>query len=117
MTEENHYFYGSSHLVIYEVNGDATDWMYGEQASKEKIFSFLPELGSAVDGFWCPVNRIIPIAQENMIQNTSIALFTGIYALAEETGSPIIEEESGCIHFDLKRFGLEDGGTFTVSME
>jgi len=115
MTEDNHYLYGSN--VLYEVNGDADDWMYGEQTTKEKIFSFTPELGSAVDGFWCPVNRIIPIARENMIQNIRVALFPGIYALADETGSHIIEEESGNIYFDLKRYGLEDGGIFTISLE
>jgi len=117
MTVDNQYSYGPINIRIYKTNGDATDWMYGEQTTKEKIFSFLPELGTAGDGFWCPINRIIPIARENMIQNIRVALFPGIYALAEETGSLIMEEESGFVYFDLRRFGLEDGGTFTVSLE
>ncbi len=117
MTEENNYPYGSIYNIIYPTNGDATDWMYGEQATKEKTYSFLPELGTVDDGFWCPVDRIIPIAQENMIQNIRVALFPGIYALAENNGSLIIEEESGYLNFNVKRYGIQDGGTFTVSLE
>jgi len=117
MTIDNQYTYGPGFTTIYETNGDSDDWMYGEQTTKEKIFAFIPELGGVNDNFWCSINRIIPIAQENMIQNILVVLFSGIYASVEETAATLINENSGYVTFDLTRFGLQDGATYTVSLE
>jgi len=117
MTADSHYAYGIGSTFYYETNGDADDWMYGEQTTKGKIFSFTPELGGEYDGFWCAIDRIIPIAQENMIQNILVVSFSGTYASFEETASTLISESSGYITFDITRLGLQDGGTYTVSLE
>ena len=117
MTRDNNYVYGSGNSTIYATNGGADDWMYGEQVIKQKSFSYTPELGSSSDGFWCPMNRIIPICQENMIQNILAAAFAGKYAEVVETSPTITGETSGYLHFDITRLGLMDGGVFTVSIE
>lgn len=117
MTKDNNYVYGSGNSTIYATNGGADDWMYGEQATKPKSFSYTPELGSSNDGFWCPMNRIIPICQENMIQNILAAAFAGKYAEVVETSPIITGETAGYLYYDITRLGLMDGGVFTVSVE
>jgi hypothetical protein len=116
MTQDNNYTYGPSSTTIYPTNGDANDWMYGEQSSKDKIFAYTPELGGNSDGFYCSIDRIIPIAQENMIQNILLAAFAGKYGEINDLTSGIISETSGYISFDVTRLGLVDG-TYTVSLE
>ncbi len=112
MTEESKYYF-----LYYEANGDADDWMYGEQTTKEKIFSFTPELGGNNDGFWCSIDRIIPIAQESMFMNLLVVLFSGHYADINDTSPTLYEESSGDITFNLTRLGLEDGSEFYVELE
>ncbi|MFU8842572.1 MAG: M14 family zinc carboxypeptidase [Bacteroidales bacterium] len=116
MTQDNNYVFGSGNSTIYATNGGADDWMYGEQITKPKSFAYTPELGGNDDGFWCPVSRIIPIAQENMIQNLLAAAFAGKYADVKETSPTIIGDVAGFLNFDITRLGLMDGGTFTVTL-
>ncbi|NIV14635.1 MAG: peptidase M14, partial [Aliifodinibius sp.] len=50
MTMYNNYTYGTGFQTVgYPVNGDSDDWMYGEQTSKDKMFSMTPEVGYS---FW-----------------------------------------------------------------
>jgi carboxypeptidase T len=80
MVQYNHYTFGSgTGTVGYVTNGDSDDWMYGEQTTKGKIFSFTPEVGSNADGFWASQSRIIPIAQENIYPNLYLAWIAGGY--------------------------------------
>ena len=116
MTQDSHYTYGPSSTTIYPTNGDANDWMYGEQTTKGKILSYTPELGGGDDGFYCPIDRIIPIAQENMIQDVLLAAFAGKFLDASDETPIILGEKTGFIKFNALRLGLEDGGTFTVSL-
>jgi len=74
-------------------------------------------LGGGGDGFWCSIDRIVPIAQENMIMNTLTAAFAGWYADLQVETFPLISETEGYITYDLVRLGLKDGATFTVNIE
>ncbi|NOX18444.1 MAG: T9SS type A sorting domain-containing protein, partial [Chlorobi bacterium] len=76
MTQYNGYTWGGSE-IIYNVNGAADDWMYGEQTVKNKIISMTPEVGSSSDGFWPPQSRIIPLAEENIFPNLYITWAAG----------------------------------------
>jgi hypothetical protein len=116
MTQDNHFTYGPGYTTIYETNGGSDDWMYGEQTTKGKIFAYTPELGGDDDGFWCPIDRIIPISQANMIQNLLLAAFAGSYADAVDVTPTITDQVSGDIDFELTRLGLIDG-SFTVSLQ
>lgn len=69
----NGYAVGTGWELLYLTNGDADDWMYGEQTSKPKILSFTPEVGNSLDGFWPPQARIISLCAENLEPNLLIA--------------------------------------------
>ncbi len=69
----NGYAVGTGWELLYLTNGDADDWMYGEQTSKPKILSFTPEVGNSFDGFWPAEARIIPLCAENLQPNLLIA--------------------------------------------
>jgi carboxypeptidase T len=115
MTQDNHYVYGPSNTTIYATNGSSDDWMYGEQTTKNKIFAYTPECGGDGDGFWCPIDRIIPIAQENMIQNILLAAFAGSYAEVVDLSPMVTNQTIGNIDFEITRLGLIDSD-FTVSL-
>jgi len=117
MTDENGYTFGPGYTTIYATNGGSDDWMYGEQGSKNMILAYTPEVGDGTVGFWPPANQIIPLCQENMYQNLMAALFAGPYAVARDLSPSIVENPSGMFFFDLQRLGLEDGATYTVSIE
>jgi len=69
MSEFNGYNYGGGDAIGYFANGTQTDWMYGEETDKGKIFSFVVEVGTSGDGFWADENRIIPLAEGNIGSN------------------------------------------------
>jgi carboxypeptidase T len=117
LTKENNYLYGPSYTTIYPTNGGSDDWMYGEQSTKGLMFSYTPEVGDGSAGFWPQVSQIIPLCQINMWQNFMAARLSGIYAVPTDLSPSIIEHKNGLFFFDLQRVGLEDGGTFTVSIE
>jgi hypothetical protein len=74
LTEANGYLFGTGDQTVgYIVNGDSDDWMYGEQTSKPKILAMTPEVGNDDDGFWPAVDRIIPLAEENIWANVAHA--------------------------------------------
>lgn len=117
MTTENGYTFGAGYTTIYPTNGGSDDWMYGEQDTKNMTLSYTPEVGDGNAGFWPPVSQIIPLCQENMYQSIMAALLAGPYAVARDVGPSIIESETGLFFFELQRLGLEDGATYTVSIE
>lgn len=117
MTKENGYTYGPGNTTIYNTNGGSDDYMYGEQTTKNKIYSYTPEVGNASAGFWPPVSMIIPLCQENMWQNMMAAKLAGPYATVTDMSPAILEDESGLLLFEIKRLGLADDATYTVSAE
>ena len=80
LTSVNRYAYGTGiQTVAYYTNGDSDDWMYGDTTAHKKIFSWTPEVGGGMDGFWPQKNRIIPLAEENLTSNYKLAQAAGIY--------------------------------------
>ncbi|GJQ64778.1 MAG: hypothetical protein SCALA702_38310 [Melioribacteraceae bacterium] len=77
MTSWNNYEWGTAGDILYEVNGAADDWMYGEQSTKDKILSMTPEVGSFSDGFWPSQSRIFPLAEENLQPNLYLTWAAG----------------------------------------
>lgn len=74
MTQFNNYLDGTANQTVgYLVNGEANDWLYGEQISKGKVFGFTTEVGTGSDGFWPSQSRIIPLADENVYPNLVLA--------------------------------------------
>lgn len=74
MTQFNNYLDGTANQTVgYLVNGEANDWLYGEQILKGKVFGFTTEVGTGSDGFWPSQSRIIPLAEENVYPNLVLA--------------------------------------------
>jgi hypothetical protein len=60
LTETNGYYAGNLLMgAIYPVNGDSDDWGYGEQATKNKIFAFTPEMNTYAQGGFGPPDTMI----------------------------------------------------------
>lgn len=83
LTQKNYYASGTGMETIgYATNGDADDWMYGEQTAKPRTYSMTVEVGRGTDGFWPEPARILPIADENLEANLMAARLAGeCYAL------------------------------------
>jgi len=77
MVAYNGYVNGQPPVILYDVNGSADDWMYGEQTSKPKIFAMTPEVGST--GFWPSQGEIFPLAIENLKPNLYITWVAGSF--------------------------------------
>ncbi len=75
LTADNHYLFGTgTETVGYMVNGDAVDYMYGDQG----IINFTPEVGAASEGgFWPPTGMIYELAEENLSMNIHLAGVAG----------------------------------------
>jgi hypothetical protein len=56
---------GNPWQILYRVNGECSDWMYGEQGTKPKIYAFVTESGTWSDGFWPAPNRIPALLAQN----------------------------------------------------
>jgi carboxypeptidase T len=85
MVRDNHYVYGSVVEVLYAVNGDANDWMYGEQVAKPKAIAVTTEAGGENDGFWPSASRILPIAHQNYRSCIVQALAAGVFVHEDAT--------------------------------
>lgn len=123
MTRYNHYTTGPSGKSLYIVNGGATDWMYGDQASKNKIFSMLPEVGGPADGFWPATARILPIAIENLYPNLYLANAAGSFprtqgfTLTDASGDGDLEPgESFYLNLSVRNKGLDSTGTLSLEI-
>ena len=116
MTRDNHYTYGAGSTTIYPTNGGSDDWMYGETENKNVVFAYTPEVGNDNDGFWPSVSRIIPLCQENMIQNIYAAWLAGSYGKLAETAPTVIGTTESYITFDLTRLGFGETDGWKVSL-
>lgn len=115
-TKESGYLSGMPGQILYNTNGDAMDWQYGEQSLKQKTLAFTVEVGGASDGFWPQVARIIPLAQENMYLNLMAAHFALRYAEVYDVSPVITPDREGYFTFEFTRFGLDGPANHTVSI-
>jgi hypothetical protein len=81
---------------LYPTNGDSDDWMYGEQTTKEKVFSFTPEVGTQ---FYPPASEILTLCEENLGPAIVMAEYAGSVERILPPGTPVInalaEDEDG----------------------
>ena len=106
MVQYNDYALGTGTELLYPVNGEACDWMYGVH----EIFAYTPEVGSQSDGFWPPTNRIVPLAEENLHPNKFIAIHAGavLEGLISTSDGPFIQGESYPLYFEIENKGLSE---------
>lgn len=117
ITKDNNYNSGTAiQTVGYTANGGSDDWMFAEQNTKGKIYSFTPEAGDASDGFWPAQNRIIDICKVNVTQNIYAAQLAGKYATTADLSPGLIAQQNGYFHYSVQSLGLDTSATFTVSI-
>ena len=117
-TKENNYKYGNSiETVSYDVNGGSDDWMYGETGTKNKIYSFTPEVGDFADGFWPPSSKIMRMCRENILQNLRLALIAGGLSQTTLENIPNIATKDGYFPFTFQKFGLNNNSNYTIAFE
>ncbi len=117
MMAQNGYVCGTAGLVLYNTNGDAMDWEYGETTLKPGIICFTTETGNDYDGFWPVVGRILPLAEENVYANLEAARLTLPYAEVTDMGTVINPRRDGYFPFRFKRLGLTGNTDYTVSVK
>ena len=112
MVQYNGYELGTGPELLYPVNGEACDWMYGEH----QIFAYTPEIGSGVDGFWPATNRIVPLAEENLHPNKFLAIHGGavLSAKLETSEGPYIQGETYPLYLLVENMGLSESRGNTV---
>ncbi len=103
MIADNGYTYGTPYqTVLYAVNGSSDDWFYGEQTTKDKTFSWTPEVGEI--GFWPPPSQIIPMSQENALANLLLAFYATRYATIAGFDDLLIAR-SGTLRHKISGYG------------
>ncbi|MCD6163449.1 MAG: immune inhibitor A [candidate division Zixibacteria bacterium] len=60
------YAAGTAWQLLYNTNGDANDWAWGERQSKRKVYAITHEVGNSSDGFWPSLARIPVLINENV---------------------------------------------------
>ena len=111
MVQFNGYALGTGTDLLYPVNGEACDWMYGEH----QIFAYTPEIGSQQDGFWPATDRIVTLAEDNLYPNQFIAIHAGANIksnLATDPG-PYLQGNSYPIYMVLENIGLSESQSTT----
>ncbi len=106
MVEYNGYLLGTGPDLLYPVNGEACDWMFGDQG----VYAYTPEIGSYSDNFWPATNRIIPLAEENLHPNKFLALSAGSNYSMDVTieDGPYLQGELYSMSVNLMNSGLGD---------
>lgn len=88
-TEINHYQVGPPSFILYLANGVTCDYDHDIKGS----LAWTPEIGSSADGFWPPTNRIIPLADENLLALQRSSLVAG--AWARQLSKTVVEVGDG----------------------
>jgi hypothetical protein len=106
------YPHGTAWDLLYNTNGDANDWDYGEQIEKPLILCLAPETGDAGDGFW-PAPYRIPQLNEQMfplgIYIAQIADSFRDIAFDYPNGIPDIVSAGQTTTFEVVVYGVRNG--------
>ena len=108
MIEENSFLMGTgSETVGYVVNGDSDDYMYGEQAEKNKSYTLTPEVGPS---FWPGEDQIDYLNKSAARLNLNAAHTLLSFANAKEVNViPEFSAREGVLMFEVEKTGLQDG--------
>jgi hypothetical protein len=109
MTLGNAYLSGQGPRVLYAVNGEFNDWVYGDLTLKPRGFTWTPEIGGPTDGFWPAPSRIIPLAEENLRACYYAASIAGPYVRVERSnviGGPLYAGSTGWVEVRARNKGV-----------
>ncbi|MFN8547984.1 MAG: M14 family zinc carboxypeptidase [Candidatus Eisenbacteria bacterium] len=75
MARDSGYQTGQPPEILYNVNGGAFDWGYGDTSQHTKIFAFTTEIGGS--GFWPAPSERDPLIAENLHSNLYLCQIAG----------------------------------------
>ena len=117
MCWHNRYYYGNSNTTIYATAGDANDWFYGDQTTKDKIFSWTPELGSDAEGGFYPApSNILPIIERQTRMSLLLALSASNYGVLNDLTSRRLTGFNDSLYFSIQHLSLVDG-SFNLNIQ
>ncbi len=76
---------GQGPRILYAVNGEFSDWTYGDTLSKPKAYTWTPEVGGQDDGFWPPPSRMTAISQTVLRACWTVAGIAGPWVRVERS--------------------------------
>ena len=116
LSAENSFVHGNAQQTVkYTSNGAGDDWKYGEQTTKNKIYSFTPEIGASTDGFYPAQSRIIPLCESTLQMNRKILKLSSKFAELTTTAPSSITSLSSNIPFNVRNIGLRNP-SYTLSV-
>jgi len=116
MCWHNRYAYGSTYDVLYAINGDACDWFYAEQTTKNKSLAWLPEIGSdAEGGFWSNVASIQDQCERHLKMSLIMAESATNHGIINDLSSYGLDSTTPSLTFSIQHMSLTPG-SFTVSV-
>lgn len=95
MLRDAQYAYGIAVEILYPVNGDSNDWMYGDQVTKPKVYAVTTEAGNQDDNFWPPASRIVPISHRQLRSNVILSYCAGTWVHVDAT---TLVSDDGWLH-------------------
>lgn len=75
-----------------------------------------PEIGSQNDHFWPPPNRIIPLCQENMYADFTLARLAGQYGNTSTNLPYYTNQQHGFIPYTFRLLGMDTSGQYNISV-
>ncbi|MCP9769032.1 T9SS C-terminal target domain-containing protein [Lacihabitans sp. LS3-19] len=116
LTAENGFTHGNAQQTVnYTSNGGGDDWKYGEQTTKNKIYSFTPEVGASTDGFYPAQSRIIPLCESTLQMNRKILKLSSKFAELTTPAPATISTLNGVIPFNVINSSLRNP-SYSVSI-
>ncbi len=109
MSLGNGYLTGQAIRVLYAVNGEFNDWVYGDQTLKPRGFTWTPEVGGPSDGFWPAPSRIVPLAEENLRACYYVTAIAGPHVRVERAtvlGGPLTAAASRWVEVRARNKGV-----------
>lgn len=82
----NGYEVGTTAKIIYPVNGDSDDWLYGEQTTKNKVLGLTFEVGGQ---FWPPLDYVDSLTGINLGPNLFLARVADRVFLPNPPADPV----------------------------
>ena len=85
LTSCNGFTVGNAFQTVgYLASGGATDWLYGEQTTKPKVYAFTPEIGTS---FWPTPSNIIPLCNNTVQMYLQMAEYARCGLLSVNAGT------------------------------
>ncbi len=107
LTEDNSFVYGNCQETLnYIASGEAADWAYAEQTTKQKMYGFTPEIGNSSDGFYPASSRILPLCNSMYVMNLNLLKVSTSYGLVTTSAPATVSGFSGNIPFSLKNYSI-----------